>query len=156
MKNTFKTKDGITINLDEETCQHLAAHSQITEELLGEAIGLVELGNRPFYMESVDLQKTIGTDGIVPNSLYGAGTLLKRKNRKGLTPCLVGYEGVETSLITIGICLFEGKFYLFTAFTGQKVPKEPWDETLKDSEKKESEEFWNTHSLCVTKEELEG
>ena len=75
--------------------------------------------------------------------------MIQRPNRDGLTP-MIGIEAQSTSLITIGLCVDDdGLWTMFTAFYGVKAPKEPWDKTLSESEREESEEFWSTHALCM-------
>lgn len=38
---------------------------------------------------------------------------------------------------------------LYTAYGGPAAPREPWDETLDDAGKLESELFWSEHALCL-------
>jgi hypothetical protein len=40
-----------------------------------------------------------------------------------------------------------GRPFLITAFGGPLAPKEPNDPTLRDEERKQSEEFWSQHAL---------
>jgi hypothetical protein len=61
-----------------------------------------------------------------------------------------------TSLITIGICLDDdGVHTLFTAFYGKLAPREPWDPSLPDQDRAESEEFWKTHAIVATPDEID-
>lgn len=151
-----KTKNGIeiyAINQDE----HMAAHSSVTDAMLVEALSLV-VYNSPFWMESVDIGHIIGTDNCVSVSDVDDVRMLYRKGRAGRTPILFGREAPKTSLLTIGIChADDGLETIFTAFTGAKAPKEPWDPSLKSEEEKAvSKQFWSNHALVYDESAIDS
>lgn len=145
-----KSKNNINVYICEETKEHMKAHSDVSLENIKEAINNVTLSGT-FIMESVDLGTVIGKDHCIYVSTenWKNVNMIQRPNRKGLTP-MIKSEPADTSLLTIGLCVDDdGLWTLFTAFYGVKVPKEPWDASIKsEQEKEESKKFWRCHALC--------
>lgn len=141
------TKNGIDIYAINQDA-HMAAHESVTDEMLTEALKLVDY-KAPFWMESIDVGHVIGTDNCVSVSESDDVKMLYRKGRAGKSPIVFGREPAKTNLLTIGICHDDdGIDTIFTAFTGVKAPKEPWDPSLKSDEaKQEAEDFWKVHAL---------
>lgn len=143
-----RTSNGIeiyAINSDE----HMAAHATVTDKMLEKALSLVEY-NAPFWMETVDVGEIIGNDNCVLVSEADDVRMLYRKGREGRTPIVFGKKAPETTMLTIGIKndTEDGRATIFTAFTGAKAPREPWDSSLEaEDEKSEAEYFWATHAL---------
>lgn len=128
---------------------HMEAHKDVSNELLAEAIQKVDY-NPHFWMGTIDLGRTIGKDACVEISEADDVRWVKRPGRDITSPVVFNKEPVDTSLLTIGICTDDdGKETVFTAFPGQKAPKEPNDPRLKDWERYESKLFWSTHALAV-------
>ena len=145
---TDKTNNKVYIC--DETLSHMKAHPDVEINDVRKAINNIALSGT-FFMESIDLHEIIGKDHcvFVPEERREEVKMIQRPNRDGLTP-MIGIEAQSTSLITIGLCVDDdGLWTMFTAFYGVKAPKEPWDKTLSESEREESEEFWSTHALCM-------
>ena len=144
-----KSKNNINVYICEETIAHMKAHSDVSLKHIQEAINNISLSGT-FFMESVDLNTIIGKDHCIyvsPENWENI-TMVQRPNRKGFTP-MIKSEPADTSLLTIGLCVDDGLWTLFTAFYGVKVPKEPWDASIKSAqEKEESKKFWRCHALC--------
>lgn len=154
-----KTSNGKEIYMIENSV-HMLAHSGITSEILAEAIE--HLGDRytgPFGMYEVDFGRIIGTDNCVAIESGDDVRMMYRKGRQGKSPVVFGKEPAETTILTIGICTDSDdelkRDTIFTAFTGQLAPKEPWDPRLKDEERAESERFWASYALVCKPEELD-
>lgn len=144
-----ETKNNKKVFICDETLKHMEAHPDVSINHVKEAIKNISLDGG-FFMESVDMGRVVGKDHciyVAPENWRNV-KMVKRPNRKGLTPTIV-LPPVETTLLTIGICMDDdGLYTIFTAFYGVKAPKEPWD-TNSDSERSESEKFWACHALCV-------
>ena len=134
----------------DETLSHMKAHPDVELNDIRKAINNISLSGT-FFMESVDLHETVGKDHcvFVPEDKRKEIKMVQRPNREGLTP-MIDMEPQNTSLVTVGLCVDDdGLWTMFTAFYGVKAPKEPWDKTLSESEREESEEFLSTHALCM-------
>lgn len=141
-----KTKNGIEIYAINQD-KHMAAHPAVTDAMLVKALSLVDY-NSPFWMDTIDIGQIIGTDNCVSVSNEDDVRMLYRKGRAGRTPIVFSREAPKTSLITIGIRHTDDELEtIFTAFTGAKAPKEPWDRSLSKKEKVEAERFWHNHAL---------
>ena len=152
--NTANGVKVYAINKDE----HMEAHSYVTDEMLKEAIQKVNYEST-FWMDTIDLGRVIGTDNCVVVSDKDNVKMLYRKGRAGKTPIVYDKAAEETSLLTIGICTDneDGLVTVFTAFTGIKAPKEPWDPSLKSDEAKaESEAFWDSHALVYDESAIDS
>ena len=149
-----KSKDGQDVFVLAENA-HMAAHAAVSDVILGEGVGQIEISGRPFLMDTVDLGRIVGTDDCVAVSDADDVRLLRRKARKGLSRIVFHREAEPTRLLTIGICRDDdGLLTVFTGFFGAKAPKEPWD-CKNDAERSESEAFWATHALVYNPEALE-
>ena len=143
-------KENNKVYICNDTLSHMKAHPDVDINHIRKAINNIALSGT-FFMESIDLHEIIGKDHcvFVPEERREEVKMIQRPNRDGLTP-MIGIEAQSTSLITIGLCVDDdGLWTMFTAFYGVKAPKEPWDKTLSESEREESEEFWSTHALCM-------
>lgn len=150
------TGNGIEVYMCESTYEHMLAHPDVRMSDVKEAISKMSY-KAPFQMAQVDLGRICGKDSCVEIPAGMKPEMRTRKGRQGKTPVFIsGVEAADTSLLTIGICTDDdGKNTVFTAFYGQLAPKEPWDQRLSDSERSESEIFWNNHALVVTENQLE-
>ena len=136
--------------------EHMAAHAAVTNAILAEGVGQIEIGERPFLMDTVDFGRIIGTDDCVAVSDADDVRLLQRKARKGLSRIVFNRQAEPTRLLTVGICRDDdGLLTVFTAFFGVKAPKEPWD-CKNEAERTESDAFWATHALVFNPEALEN
>lgn len=148
------TANGLEVYAEQDLYEkHMAAHADVKMEDIAEAISKITSANYngQFGIITIDLGRLVGYDHCVPVTESDAVRHLYRENRKGTTPCLLNRKGNPTSLITIGIC----KQTLFTAFYGKLAPKEPWDDSLRESDRAESESFWKTHALCVDSDDID-
>ena len=149
------TSNGIEVYMCESTYEHMLAHPDVRMSDVKEAISKMSY-KAPFQMAQVDLGRICGKDSCVEIPAGMKPEMRIRKGRQGKTPVFIsGVEAEDTTLLTIGICTDDdGKNTVFTAFYGQLAPKEPWDQRLSDSERSESEEFWTSHALVVTADQL--
>ena len=146
-KNIGKTENGfdVYVIIDNE---HMKAHSDATNNLIAEAIRKVTY-TPPFWMNSIDMERTIGKDSCVEVTSEDDVRWICRPGREIKSPVVFNKEPKNTSMFTVGLCTDDdGLVTVFTAFAGLKAPKEPNDPHLKDCERAESEEFWRTHALC--------
>ena len=149
-----KSKDGQDVFVLAEN-EHMAAHAAVSETILAEGVGQIEISGRPFLMDTVDFGRIIGVDDCVAVTATDDVRLLRRKARKGLSRIVFGRKAEPTRLLTVGICRDDDNLLtVFTAFFGVKAPKEPWD-CKNDAEKTESDAFWATHALVFNPEALE-
>ena len=151
------TATGIDVYIGERTLQHMQAHADVEFGHIKHALELNDTYNGPFEFRSVDCGDVVGKNCCIevkeddPDVQY-----LYRKGRKGATPVIFDRPAADTSLLTPGICLDDdGKHTLFTAFYGPSAPKEPWDPSLSDEGRAESEAFWRTHALVVSRDEID-
>ena len=152
----FTTKNGVNVVVSKETMEHMKAHIGVDVNHIKEAVARIEY-NGPFFMEEVNLERTIGKDNCVPTAPGDDVRLLYRKGRKGRTPIVFNKTAADTSVIVIGICDDDENDNiptLFTAFYGRKAPREPWD-TKSEEEKDASMVFWTTHALVYNPDELD-
>lgn len=54
---------------------------------------------------------------------------------------------ITTRKLSVIIGPHDGQVILYTAFGGPITPREPWDPSLNEKEKAESETFWKQHAL---------
>ena len=129
--------------------EHMKAHADVSEEILKEAISKAEY-MPPFWIESVDLGRVVGKDHCVTVTEEDDVCMVKREGRNIESRVVFNRTAFDTSILTLGICTDDdGLDTVFTAFFGKKVPKEPNDPNLKESERDESEHFWREHALVI-------
>lgn len=129
--------------------EHMKAHKDVTSEIISEAISKISI-NSPYLMKTVKFDRIIGKSNLVKiNRKTDNVRMLKRIGRDGETPICLNKRSVDTNLLTIGVCKDDdGLYTVFTAFFGEKAPREPWDENIKnEAERLESEAFWKNHAL---------
>lgn len=129
---------------------HMQAHPEITASLLKEVLAKVTY-KPPFFMEEVEMGHIIGKTACVIVSPNDDVRWEARPGREIKSPVVYGKNPEDTSVVTVGICTDrdDGVVTLFTAFAGEKAPKEPNDPHLRPEEKEESERFWSTHAMCA-------
>ena len=157
------TANGIGVYVGEDTLEHLKAHSDVDLKVVAEAVSKVTWYNAPFGINSVDLGRIVGKEGCVEITPEMAShvQMRTRKGRKGETPVLLKKEGftpADTSKMVVGICKDrkDGINTLFAAFYGVLAPREPWGEAIEKGSKEEAEsvEFWRTHAIVVSDDDL--
>lgn len=154
----FMTLDEQIVILDEYGTKHMAAHSEVTDKIIEEAVGCLKLGNAAFGFNTVELLHVVGVNRCVTTEGRPAPQMLYRANRTGKTPCYIGTEFAEpTKEVTLGIIPHIN--LLFTAFIGPSAPREPWDPALavpgREAEKAEAEKFWATHAVCMDEDQID-
>jgi len=148
------TADGEAVFLQPETKQHLEAHSSISMEVIKSAINAISLYGTSFFMKTVNTEYTEETS-LVERKPGDNVQMLYRKGRMGKSPVILNAKRELTNRVTIGICKENDSYYLFTAFFGEKAPREPWD-CKTESERFESKKFWANHALICTEDEIES
>lgn len=147
---------------------HPEGHSH-RPDLNAEAISKIELPtNSTFVRATIDLGHIIGKDHLVKTFENDYIVWLQRGNRPGKSR-MVLKEAADTNFVTVILCVCDepednpasvlnGKWVLVTLFEGQPGEREPFDRAFTDGknsdELKKSEEFWATHALVPTEEEL--
>ena len=140
--------------INEYYTQHSEAHASanITKSDLAEVCSQIkELKPFGFYSFEASSVGPVALTERTPEARE-----LYRKGRNYLSPVII-YEGEcpnKTNEITIGVCLENGKYYIFTAFRGPLAPKEPGDPRCSDAERPEAEAFWAKHALLCRADEL--
>lgn len=129
--------------------EHMAAHSEVCEEHIKEAIAKID-HHAPFGIYEVDLGREIGVDNCVETSEDDDIRMEYRVSRKSRSRIVYGREPEPTSKIVVGICTDDDKKEtVFTAFYGKLAPKELSDPRLSDDERPKAEAFWATHALVA-------
>ena len=147
---------------------HPESHSH-RPDLNAEVISKIVLPeDNTFYRNTIDLGRIIGKDHLVETDEYDTIVYLQRGNRPGKSR-MVLKEADDTNFVTIIACVAHeeegtpaeliGKWILVTLFEGKQGEREPFDRAFADGKNpeglKRSEEFWATHALVPTEEELE-
>ena len=147
---------------------HPESHSH-RPDLNAEVIGKIVLPEHDtFYRNTIDIGRVIGKDHLVKTDKHDTIVYLQRGNRSGMSR-MVLKEADDTSFVTIIACVaveeegtpaeLVGKWILVTLFEGKQGEREPFDRAFADGKNpeglKRSEDFWATHALVPTDEELE-
>ena len=153
---TFVTKNHVEVSLYSEFAAHMAAHLDVKMEDIAEAVSKVEY-NGAFFMAPIDLGHVVGVNHLIRRPADEMVQMLRRKGRAGKTPCVFHQVAPATSKLVVGIAHDEGKDVVFTAFYGELSPREPWDDSIQNNPEllKESKDFWATHALIVTKDQID-
>lgn len=129
----------------------------LTRAQLEAALALVQLGDDPVTVATVELPEDVGT---VPCGLYGPimgdapvpdseTFYAPRGSREGMSR-MTRRPMRQTRTITLIVGPHEGfRHVLYTAFGGPAAPREPWDPTLSVDEERESLAFWAEHALAA-------
>ena len=141
------TKNGIKVFWDPED-PHMLTHPEVTPKWIEEVLEKVSY-KPPFFMEEIEMGKVVGKTACVAVTSDDDVRWEERPGRNIKSPVVYGREAEETSVATVGICTDkdDGVVTVFTAFAGEKAPKEPNDPYLRPEEKEESEKFWSSHAL---------
>lgn len=114
-----------------------------------------------FHRETVEFNRIIGLDHCVETDRESEIFYMTRGARPGKTRFVLNRNAEPTNKCTLIVCRageedgeFEGKFVLLTLFEGAEAPKEPFDKFSTEEAQKASVEFWNTHALVPTDDEL--
>ena len=108
---------------------------------------LVETFDIPNNFESVPcglIGPATGGDPVPETAV----TYVTRGNRAGESR-MVDAPPVMSRKVTVIMGPHEGETILYTAYGGPCAPREPWDASLTDEERVESEKFWSEHALST-------
>ena len=151
-----------------EVFEHPESHSH-KPDLNAEVISKIILPEgETFYRNTIDMGKVIGKDHLVETKKNDVIVHLRRGNRPGRSR-MVLKPADNTSKVTVILCVcnepednpasaLNGKWVLVTLFEGKQGEREPFDRAFADGKNpeglKKAEEFWATHALVPTEEEL--
>ncbi|MCA9375938.1 MAG: hypothetical protein KC925_02640 [Candidatus Doudnabacteria bacterium] len=150
MKTEYTTACGCTIHLLPHTIEHLKAHPEASD-LLGEAIGKVELPEGTFYLKSIDMGRVIGQSALVNATVVKPSetcTFAYRAGRDIPSRVVLDVEKPQTNLFTViaGYDNESERWVLYTGFAGTSAAKEPTDPSLEGNNEDELD-FWCRHAL---------
>ena len=130
---------------------HFHPEDGLTYDILKSALPVIETEEKTRVEAQVDFDKPIGTDKCIEVGPEDDVIMVYRKERFGMTPMIKNRQPKVSNRLQVVLKKSredDGKYILATSFIGEKAPREPWDNTIEtEEEKKESEDFWNTHAL---------
>lgn len=150
MKELGISIDGIVVY------NHPEGHSH-RPDLDAEVISKVTIGNRPFVVETVTLDRVIGVDHLVETTSDDIIIRYKRGNRSNYSRMVLNRIPDPTNKVTVILCKcgqedgeLEGKYAIVTLYEGQAGNPEPYgkNDTI------ENRRFWRAHALVPTQSEL--
>lgn len=151
MKKIGTTTDGVAVY------NHPEGHSH-RPDLDEEVISKITIGDRPFVVETITLNRVIGVDHLVRTDANDIIIRYKRGNRPYYSRMVMNRTPEPTDKVTVILCKcgaedgeLEGKYALVTLYEGQAGSPEPYGR----NDNQESREFWANHALVPTEEELE-
>lgn len=151
MEKLATTKNGIDVYLDRDN-SHASTHMKDRPELHDYAVNIIsslEL-TQPIRQE-FNMGFVVGKSDLVKTTENSDIFYAKRKNRTTYIPFVRGVERDDTQIITIDIREKDGIYYLYTIYVGENTPSLPGS----DGEEPNSKEFWNSHALVYSKQELQ-
>lgn len=98
---------------------------------------------------------TLKVPGLIPCGLYGPAMgdapiveadSIVRGDRPGPSRVISAPPRLVSTLTIIGLGGPDGR--VFTAYGGPAAPREPWDDSMNESERAESVAFWSVHALA--------
>jgi hypothetical protein len=131
---------------------HMSSHP-VPEALLSEAFARIVACDRPFLVEQVDFNRTIGATTCVTIGANDEVLFARRREGEGLTPFVRGRVAEPASSVVIILKRFDDFFVLVTAFIGVKAEPLPWNSATLDraadplAAYERSVVFWNSHAL---------
>lgn len=158
LRDRYKTCGGGVLELDEESRRHVAAHPEVDDALMAEAMRLIALPKEGRLTIELDFGRIIGLSGCVktlPVMPETPTTFARRGNRAGPSRVLVGGSKIPTSKLVIKAnpTSVPRVYRLFTAFVGDRASAEPWNTELGTPEAREkSLRFWCSHALVYNQD----
>lgn len=135
--------------------KHMLSHSDVSEELIIEAIQKVTFGlENNERMITVDMGRIIGKQACVPTTPEDKIVLARRPGQPHPSRIVCYKNPIPTTKLTLGLSIsttgenMDGLLTVNTAYYGDKIPKELNDPELSDQEKTEAEAYWKNHALC--------
>ena len=148
-----RTADNIHVYIIENN-QHMLAHTDVSEELLTEAIQKVTFGlENNERIITVDMGRIIGKQACVETTADDKVVEAKRPGRKNASRIVCNRDPVPTSKLTLGFSIKreDGLLTVYTAYPGERAPMELTDykyKRLSPEEQAKIRMFWDTHALC--------
>lgn len=117
-------------------------------------VGLVVLSSEQPTILTVDLSPWVGKASC---ALYGpimgdapvTDAFMQRRGDRAGESRMVRAPLREVRQASIVVGPHKGRTVVYTAFGGPVAPREPWDPSLDDSGRAESEAFWAEHALAT-------
>ncbi len=135
---------------------HPEGHSH-RPDLDAEVISKVTIGDCPFVVETITLNRIIGVDHLVETSADDIIIRYKRGNRSNYSRMVLNRTAEPTNKVTIILCKcgaedgeLDGKYALVTLYEGQAGNPEPYGR----NDTPENREFWTNHALVPTEDEM--
>jgi hypothetical protein len=152
--NQYRTACGGTINISQQTQNHLIAHPDVVEHL-HTAICKLRLPVVPKEIaEEIDVGQIIGRLGIkntAPLQIRESALFSIRANRELPSRIASAAESREDTSKIVVIArpsLIENQYELITAWIGVLAMKEPWDKSIAGPlEFQECLSFWSANAL---------
>lgn len=144
MKINIVSKDGRRFTY---LSHHIKEH-KVPLHLIEYAIEESEIG--PGDREGIvtltyDFDYRIGFNRCVKITEDDHVVMVTRGTRLGTTPMVKGRNPEPTSLLTL--ILSVPNHCVVTGYYGAHAPREPWDPSLTEAERLESQTFWSQHAL---------
>ena len=153
----YVSKDGVNIYIHPE-----ASHIH-RPDLASEVISKIKIGDEVFLRETVDLGRVIGVDHLVTTTSADEDSIVHFERRPGSgykSRMVLKRNPKETSKITAVIAkcddndgtAWSGKYVVITLFEGEPGMPEPYG---RNENNRECVEFWKTHALVPTEDEMQ-
>lgn len=153
----YVSKDGVNVYIHPE-----ASHIH-RPDLAFEAISKIKIGDEVFLRETVDLNRVIGVDHLVTTTIQDDGRIVYFERRPGSgykSRMVLKRKPKDTSKVTAVIAkcddndgtAWSGKYVVITLFEGEPGMPEPYG---RNENNRECIEFWKTHALVPTEDELQ-
>lgn len=145
------TADGY--NVYDRADSHFHSENGITKDLLQKALQQMYANGVSFKKEEIHFAKSIGLTSCVSTTAKDHIVMVYRKGRQGKTPMVKGRKPEPCNILTVIIRKereekYKNHYTLITCFVGGDAKREPWDKGIcSDEERRECEEYWNTHAL---------
>lgn len=153
LRDEYHAQNGV-IRLTKQSQSHMAAHPEVNDELLAEAIAGITLPtDGPLLKVEVDLGRVIGVRTLVETFKIDPDepALFAHRNGRGKPTRTVHGDGTPCSTVVVSADrdAVTGDYILYTAHIGKSVPCEPHDPNLSrgSPEFEEALTFWCTHAL---------
>ena len=145
------TANGYKVFMEENPSQKVL-HGKVTPELVAEAIAKIEyVPNR--YMGTIEFDRVIGESVVIHSKEDDRIQWVYRPGNDYPSKVAMNRHPEDTNKLTICICKdVSGYDLLYTAYFGERFPKEINDPRLSDEEKPMAESFWNEHCYCIKNE----
>ncbi|OGR85788.1 MAG: hypothetical protein A2901_01600 [Elusimicrobia bacterium RIFCSPLOWO2_01_FULL_54_10] len=110
----------------------------------------VESKGRPFIVETVEFDSTVGKSVCVETTDADEIVYAQRQGRRGLSRFVKNREAEPTDAVTVVLKKDsrEDYYVLIAAWCGATAEKEPWDPNIRDPDELfRAQDFWASHAL---------